>query len=74
MSETTDPITSAQLQNAQEHAQRASAENLNSATVMMVDDEPINLDVVQVYLHDPVASIVHRRRAPAPGHRVAQVG
>lgn len=33
-------------------AHRADADMLKSATVMMVDDEPITLDVVQAYLED----------------------
>jgi diguanylate cyclase len=37
---------------AQHQSSRADAELLSSATVMMVDDEPITLDIVQAYLED----------------------
>ena len=38
--------------NAPNPTSRADAELLSSATVMMVDDEPITLDIVQAYLED----------------------
>ena len=38
--------------NAPNPTSRADAELTSSATVMMVDDEPITLDIVQAYLED----------------------
>ena len=52
MDETTEHTTSMQVQIAQNKTQHADAEILNSSTVMMVDDEPITLDVVQAYLEE----------------------
>ena len=54
MNETSPPNTAAQNHSygAKTPAQPADAALLNSATVMMVDDEPITLDVVQAYLED----------------------
>ena len=37
---------------AHSEGQASLAETLASATVMMVDDEPITLDIVQAYLED----------------------
>ena len=52
MNDITGQTTSTQVQNAQNQTQHADAKILNSATVMMVDDEPITLDVVQAYLEE----------------------
>ncbi len=49
---TSEPMTTAPAQSAPSPALSADAEILNSATVMMVDDEPITLDVVQAYLEE----------------------
>ncbi len=50
MSETGHPKS--EDQQAKQGNRQADAEMLKSATVMMVDDEPITLDVVQAYLED----------------------
>ena len=52
MNESTGQIFVAQTDNTLNQTQHADAGNLNSATVMMVDDEPITLDVVQAYLEE----------------------
>ncbi len=46
----TDKSPAEPLSNLQTQPMRAETELLSSATVMMVDDEPITLDIVQAYL------------------------
>jgi diguanylate cyclase (GGDEF)-like protein len=52
MKKVVDPQTAAPGAESANSAHQANAEMLKSATVMMVDDEPITLDVVQAYLED----------------------